>query len=95
MTDGEVAPAHSSGLVKPAPPPSYSPSFGCTAGPGQLSGEQGGRTVRACECECVSAIMGRRVNPLRSGRGPLKPSAAGLICHLQKGNKEAALSDYP
>lgn len=51
--------------------------------------------MRACECECVSAIMGRRVNPLRSGRGPLKPSAAGLIYHLQKRNKEAALSDYP
>lgn len=45
-------------------------------------------------CECVSAIMGRRVNPLRGGRAPLKPSAAGLICHLQRRNKGAASSGF-
>lgn len=85
MTDGEVAPAQLSGLVKPAPPPPATPPA-----PGalrtvasSLASGGGGRTVSACECECVSAIMGRRVNPLRS--------AAGLICHLQKRNKEGCL----
>lgn len=45
-------------------------------------------------CECVSAIMGRRVNPLRGGRAPLKPRTVSLICHLQKRNKGATLLDF-
>lgn len=64
MTDGEVASAQSSGLVKPAPPlpPSSTPphpSPGRTAGCGGRSGGRGGRVARArsCVCECVCMCL--------------------------------------
>lgn len=94
MTDGEVASAQSSGLVKPAPPlPPSSPP----PAPGSLRAVAGAREggEGACVCVCVPAITGRRVNPFAERPAPLRPDAAGLICHLQKRNERLPPPTFP
>lgn len=73
MTDGEVASAQSSGLVKPFPPLLPSPPLQLRA---VMGARVGGEAIpRACVCA-------RDYPPT-----PLRTDAAGLVCHLQKRNK--------
>lgn len=86
MTDGEVASAQSSGLVKPAPPLPPSPprfSSGRTAGCGGRSSGRGGRPARggarARVCPRLPAdglTLSRAAGPFEAGRCRLNlPSA--------------------
>lgn len=89
MTDGEVASAQSSGLVKPSLPllPSPPLQFRAHCGLWRALG-WAGRPCRARVCVRV-CVCARDYRPT-----PLRTDAAGLVCHLQKRNKRAASADF-